>query len=116
MEIQPSLLNLGLGVGFLPGMIYDKFGPTVTSLVGLVVSVGSYMLLWSTTRFIDFYKTTGGLMAVYFMICGKCHLFLANREALELVMVDKVQYQCLKVFMHIYYTHLKTTTYERVCV
>ncbi|XP_022329349.2 uncharacterized protein LOC111128162 isoform X2 [Crassostrea virginica] len=75
MEIQPSLLNLGLGVGFLPGMIYDKFGPTVTSLVGLVVSVGSYMLLWSTIRFIDFYKTAGGLMAVYFMICGLGSVF-----------------------------------------
>lgn len=115
MEIQPSLLNLGLGVGFLPGMIYDKFGPTVTSLVGLVVSVGSYMLLWSTIRFIDFYKTAGGLMAVYFMICGKCTLFLANREALELAMVDKIQYQCLKVFMHIYYTHFYKNPYECVC-
>lgn len=70
VEIQPSLLNLGLGVGFLPGMIYDRFGPTVTSLVGLFVSVGSYMLLWSTTRFIDFYKTAGGLVSVYFMFCG----------------------------------------------
>jgi hypothetical protein len=76
VEVQPSLLNLGLGVGFLPGMIYDKFGPTVTSLVGLFVSVGSYMLLWSTTRFIDFYKSTGGLFAAYFMICGEfCFLF-----------------------------------------
>ncbi|XP_061179401.1 uncharacterized protein LOC133187993 [Saccostrea echinata] len=75
MEIQPSLLNLGLGVGFLPGMLYDKYGPTVTSIAGLFVSVGSYMLLWSTTRYVDFYKTAGGLVGVYFMICGLGSVF-----------------------------------------
>jgi hypothetical protein len=27
VETQSSFLNLGLGVGFLPGIIYDKCGP-----------------------------------------------------------------------------------------
>lgn len=71
MSLQPSLLNMGLGMGVLPGIIYDKFGPAVTSLVGLCASVGGYLLLWSTTLYIDFYQKSSALIGLYFMICGK---------------------------------------------
>ena len=73
VEVMPSMLNIGLGVGFLPGMIYDRFGPQWTSIAGLVVSVGAYMLLWSTTRpsLIHFYSKNSWLMAIYFFVAGK---------------------------------------------
>ncbi|KAJ8307314.1 hypothetical protein KUTeg_015398 [Tegillarca granosa] len=70
VELQSSLLNVGLGLGFLPGIFYDKFGPTWTSLAGLIVSVGSYLLLWSTTKSVSFYKGNSWLMAVYFFLCA----------------------------------------------
>ena len=73
VEVMSSMLNIGLGVGFLPGMFYDRFGPQWTSLVGLVVSVGAYMLLWSTTRsnLVAFYSKNSWLMAIYFFVAGK---------------------------------------------
>ena len=66
------MLNIGLGVGFLPGMFYDRFGPQWTSAIGLVVSVGAYMLLWSTTRsnVVPFYSKNSWLMAIFFFIAG----------------------------------------------
>ncbi|XP_063423269.1 uncharacterized protein LOC134707452 [Mytilus trossulus] len=70
VELQSSLLNLGLGIGFIPGVLYDKFGPFWTSAAGLIVSVGSYMLLWSTTKFVPFYKNNSWLMGIYFLLCG----------------------------------------------
>lgn len=70
VETQSSLLNLGLGVGFLPGILYDKCGPKWTSLAGLVISVGAYLLLWSTPKFPKFYGRNSWLMALYFFLCG----------------------------------------------
>ena len=73
VEVMSSMLNIGLGVGFLPGMFYDRFGPQWASAIGLVVSVGAYMLLWSTTRpsLIHFYSKSSWLMSIYFFIAGK---------------------------------------------
>jgi hypothetical protein len=70
VELQSSLLNLGLGIGFIPGILYDKFGPFWTSVAGLFVSVGSYMLLWSTTKYVPFYRSNSWLMSIYFLLCG----------------------------------------------
>ncbi|CAC5364085.1 unnamed protein product [Mytilus coruscus] len=70
VELQSSLLNLGLGAGFLPGLLYDKLGPTWTSGAGLVVSVSAYLLLWSTTKYAEFYGRNSWLMALYFFVCG----------------------------------------------
>jgi len=70
VELQSSLLNLGLGIGFIPGILYDKFGPFWTSAAGLCVSVGSYMLLWSTTKYVAFYRSNSWLMSIYFLLSG----------------------------------------------
>jgi len=71
VELLSSMLNVGLGVGFLPGMIYDKFGPTTSSVAGLIVSVPVYLLIWSTTLYPTFYSTKAWLMSIYFFLAGK---------------------------------------------
>lgn len=75
VELLSSMLNFGLGVGFLPGMFYDRFGPQLASAVGLVVSVSAYMLIWSSTKFVTFYTTKSWLMAIYFFVCGLGSVF-----------------------------------------
>ncbi|ESP02784.1 hypothetical protein LOTGIDRAFT_230330 [Lottia gigantea] len=75
VELLSSCLNLGLGTGFLPGMIFDKFGPHLTSGIGLIISGGSYFLIWSTTKSVKFYEPRSGLMAFYFYLAGFGSLF-----------------------------------------
>lgn len=78
VEMQSSLLNLGLGVGFIPGMFYDRFGPTWTSVVGLVISLTGYMLLWSTTKLQAFYRPRSWLMGILFFLTGTICYFTCN--------------------------------------
>ncbi|XP_069141996.1 uncharacterized protein [Argopecten irradians] len=70
VQLQSSFLNIGLGIGFLPGMFYDRFGPQWCSVVGLVLSLTAYLLIWSTTKSISFYSSHSWLMALYFFLCG----------------------------------------------
>ena len=70
VETMASLQNLGMGFVFVPGMFYERFGPRLTSTASLVISVISYMLLWSTTKHIQFYTNNAWLMAIYFFISG----------------------------------------------
>ncbi|XP_060069217.1 uncharacterized protein LOC132549310 [Ylistrum balloti] len=75
VQLQSSLLSVGLGMGFLPGMFYDRFGPQWCSGVGLVLSLAAYLLLWSTTRNISLYSSYSWLMAIYFFLCGLGSMF-----------------------------------------
>ncbi|XP_060069139.1 uncharacterized protein LOC132549242 [Ylistrum balloti] len=75
VQLQSSLLSVGLGVGFLPGMFYDRFGPQWCSGLGLVLSLAAYLLLWSTTRNISLYSSNSWLMAIYFFLCGLGSMF-----------------------------------------
>ncbi|KAL3836733.1 hypothetical protein ACJMK2_022152 [Sinanodonta woodiana] len=75
VEVMSSMLNIGLGIGFLPGMLYDRFGPQWTSGAGLLVSVSAYILLWSTTKSVPFYSNNSWLMAIYFFFCGLGSVF-----------------------------------------
>ena len=65
------MLNVGLGIGFVPGMFYDRFGPTFASGAGLLVSVPVILLIWSTTKYVRFYSNNAWLMSIYFLLCGK---------------------------------------------
>ena len=65
------MMNIGLGLGFIPGMFFDRFGPRLTSVVGLAVCTWSYLLVWSTTYSVDFYKDKSWLMSIYFLLTGK---------------------------------------------
>ncbi|XP_060069140.1 uncharacterized protein LOC132549244 [Ylistrum balloti] len=75
VQLQSSFLNIGLGIGFLPGMFYDRFGPQWCSGLGLVLSLTAYLLIWSTTRSITFYSSHSWLMAFYFFLCGLGSVF-----------------------------------------
>ena len=79
------MLNVGLGVGFLPGMFYDKFGPTLASGAGLVVCVPVFILIWSTTRYVDFYSNNAWLMSVYFLIVGEYYIFYITMVVIVLL-------------------------------
>lgn len=65
------MLNVGLGIGFVPGIFYDKFGPTLTSAAGLVISVPVYIVIWTTVKNTSFYSKNIWLMAIYFLLAGE---------------------------------------------
>ena len=64
------MMNIGLGLGFLPGMFFDRFGPRLTSAAGLIISTGSYLLVWSTTFTFNFYSDKSWLMSIFFLFTG----------------------------------------------
>ncbi|KAK3105690.1 hypothetical protein FSP39_003504, partial [Pinctada imbricata] len=70
VELQSSLINLGLGFGFLPGLFYDRFGPTWASFLGVLVSMTAYTLLWSTSKDPLFYSNKSWLSGIYFFLAG----------------------------------------------
>ncbi|XP_033758694.1 uncharacterized protein LOC117341005 [Pecten maximus] len=70
VELQSSLLYVGQGCGFLPGMFFDRFGPAWSSAVGLALGVGSYLFLWSTSKAVLFYSLRSWLMGIYFFLAG----------------------------------------------
>lgn len=80
VEVFSSMLNIGLGFGFLPGMFYDRFGPQWTSVLGLLVSVPAYVLIWSSSRNVKFYAQNSWLMAIFFFLCGNYRLYVASGE------------------------------------
>ncbi|XP_064598559.1 uncharacterized protein LOC135464913 [Liolophura sinensis] len=70
-----SMVNLGLGVGLPAGMVFDKFGPILTSIVGLLSTSAGYLLIWSSFKNPTFYSTRNPLMALYFFIIGHGSLY-----------------------------------------
>ncbi|KAK3106612.1 hypothetical protein FSP39_023549, partial [Pinctada imbricata] len=70
VELQSSLINIGLGFGIFPGLFYDRFGPTMASMLGVLVSMTAYTLLWSTSKNQIFYSQSSLLMAMYFFLAG----------------------------------------------
>ena len=70
VEIIASLGNFGISIGFPGGFLCERFGARVTALVGLVVSVAGFLLLWSTTLMKEYYQEHAFLQYVYFFIAG----------------------------------------------
>ena len=58
-------------MGFVPGAMFDRFGPQWTSVAGLLISVPAYLLLWSSTKSVPFYSKNSWLMVIYFFLCGE---------------------------------------------
>src|SRR5690348_8361087 len=44
-NLYGSFINLGLWVAFTVGMIYDKFGPKISCIIGAILLSGSYAIL-----------------------------------------------------------------------
>lgn len=106
VEAFSSMLNIGLGFGFLPGMFYDKFGPQWTSFLGLLVSVPAYILLWSTSRYVHFYSSNSWLMAIYFFMCGTYPYVLELYNGVPLIQpsggrkLKPLNFNCQNVYTH----------------
>ena len=114
VELLSSMLNVGLGVGFLPGMFYDRFGPTLASGAGLIVCVPIFILIWSSTRSVDFYSNNSWLMAIYFLIVGKLLGLLISFSSTLLLRVGYV-FLCLSVALDIAKTGIKLLHQSIIC-
>lgn len=76
VEVIASLGNFGISIGFPAGFICERFGPRVTSICGLIISVAGFLLLWSTTLMKPYYVKHVVLQYVYFFIAGFGAIFL----------------------------------------
>ncbi|CAH1801113.1 unnamed protein product [Owenia fusiformis] len=65
------LTNMGISFGFPAGILHDKYGPRWTSFVGLVVTFAAYILIWSTSKSVEFYSNNAWLMKLYFFFIGQ---------------------------------------------
>ncbi|XP_052092625.1 uncharacterized protein LOC127729044 isoform X1 [Mytilus californianus] len=70
VELFASMLNAGIGLGFLPNLIGSKLKSTWILVIGLLLSTAGLLLLWSSTKMVAFYEGKSWLMALYFLISG----------------------------------------------
>lgn len=70
VELFASMLNAGIGLGFLPNLIGSKLKSTWILVIGLLLSTAGLLLLWSSTKMVAFYEGKSWLMAIYFLISG----------------------------------------------
>ena len=71
VEIMGSIVNFGASFAVPAGILCENYGARVTSLVSLIIATLGYLLLYSTTLMIDFYKTRAWLQYIYFFLGGK---------------------------------------------
>ena len=77
VEMFASMGNLGISLGGFPaGMMIERVGSRVTSLVSLTVSTLGFLLLWSTTLQVKFYKDHAWLQYIFFFVSGTSHVKL----------------------------------------
>lgn len=70
VEAFASMLNAGIGLGFIPNLIGSKLKSAWVLVIGMVLSISGLLLLWSSTKLVSFYEGKSWLMAIYFIICG----------------------------------------------
>lgn len=70
VEVFASMLNAGIGLGFVPNLLGRKLRSTWILVFGLVLSTAGLLLLWSSSKLISFYEDKSWLMAIYFLISG----------------------------------------------
>ncbi|CAH1783700.1 unnamed protein product [Owenia fusiformis] len=71
IDMMAALCHFGFHTAFPAGIVQDMFGPRVTSAMGLILTSTGYLLLWSTTKSIEFYTYKAGLLKLYFFIIGQ---------------------------------------------
>ncbi|KAK3104792.1 hypothetical protein FSP39_010277, partial [Pinctada imbricata] len=76
VEIHSSLLAGGFGLSFLPGILFDRYGPTWIILLGLLLTVPPYVFLWTASNNVLFYSRNIWLVAIYFLIAGTGSVFV----------------------------------------
>jgi hypothetical protein len=73
-----SLSNFGITFAFPAGMLCERYGPRLSSLVAMLIAGLGFLMLWSTTMSIDFYSERPGLQYLYFFLTG---MFNINSRA-----------------------------------
>ncbi|CAC5417333.1 SLC37A3 [Mytilus coruscus] len=71
VEAFASMLNAGIGLGFVPNLIGQKLKSTWVLAFGMVLSTIGILMLWSSTKMVSFYEDKSWLMALYFLISGE---------------------------------------------
>ncbi|XP_061188394.1 uncharacterized protein LOC133196538 [Saccostrea echinata] len=70
VEFLSSMPNIGISFAFPAGIIIERYGPRLSTLLGAVFSSLGYALLYSTTLQQTFYRSKAWLQCVYFFIAG----------------------------------------------
>ncbi|CAH1780806.1 unnamed protein product [Owenia fusiformis] len=70
IDMMAALQHFGFHFAFPAGIVQDMFGPTITSGIGLILTSIGYVLLWSSTKSIEFYTSKPGLLKLYFFMIG----------------------------------------------
>ncbi|XP_013395670.1 probable transporter mch1 [Lingula anatina] len=70
VDLVASMGNIGISVGFPAGYCAERFGGRVASFVALILTVGSFTLIWSTTHMVAFYVHSYWLLYIYFLLAG----------------------------------------------
>lgn len=76
IEMFASMGNFGISMGFPAGILSERFGARVTSVVATIVSTLGFLLLWSTTLSKDFYHDHAWLQYIYFFVAGFGAIFM----------------------------------------
>ena len=71
VALTATLANLGLSMAMPAGMMYEKVGLHVTSLMGLILNFTVYLLLWSACSQVTYYMEHKQLLYLYFFLVGK---------------------------------------------
>ena len=74
-----SLMLLSSNCGLLSAYINTRFGHIYSLWISVVLTVGSYLLLWSCSFYIEFYHANPWLIVVYFVLigmCNKCYIII----------------------------------------
>ena len=75
VEIIGSWCNIGSGLGYPAGLIYERIGRFCSFAFALVLTGSSMMLLFATQYTATFYSTNWGLMGLYLFLYGRDYSF-----------------------------------------
>ncbi|XP_064642473.1 uncharacterized protein LOC135496849 isoform X2 [Lineus longissimus] len=82
VAVVAAMHIVGTNLVLPAGIIYDKFGPLCTNIIGFVLSTIGYGLVYSAVLQPDYYSTRSSLFSFYF--------FLANHGVLYMYMASLV--------------------------
>ena len=74
VELLISLYTTGLVACVPAGVLVKSKGPRLGAAVALLITVPSYLLLWSATKDTKFYHDNFWLLTAYFTIAGKRYI------------------------------------------
>ncbi|CAH1776807.1 unnamed protein product, partial [Owenia fusiformis] len=61
---------------FIPGIVFDSFGPRVTCTISLIVTTMGFLLMWMATVFRIFFSSKNWLVCIFYFLTGFGPTFL----------------------------------------